>query len=190
MTGFFTGFFDTTHRTKGPRMKTLLFTVCVGAATIAQPAFAHVTLEQAQASPGSFYKMVLRVPHGCDGSATVRLKVTLPEGIIGVKPMVKPGWSIAMTRAAYGNPHDYMHGAKFTEGVKTVTWSGGTLPDAFYDEFVLSTYVSGDLKPGETIYFPVVQTCEKGEHRWIGIPKPGAEPSSEPAPALKIAHEH
>ena len=43
---------------------------------------------------GAPYKAVLRVPHGCEGAATIALRVRIPEGMIAVKPMPKPGWKI------------------------------------------------------------------------------------------------
>jgi len=147
--------------------------------------FAHVTLEQQQASVGAPYKIVLRVPHGCSESATVRLTVQIPEGVIAIKPMVKPGWQIATTRGSYSKAYSFFHGAKFTEGVKEVTWSEGKLPDAFYDEFVLSAFIAGELSPGQTLYFPVVQQCEQGEHRWVEIPA-AMKPANEPAPGLML----
>ena len=54
-----------------------------------------------------------------------------------------------------------------------MVWSGGKLPDDNYDEFVLSTFLSGSLKPNTTLYFPVVQECEQGVNRWIDIPAKG-----------------
>jgi uncharacterized protein YcnI len=42
---------------------------------VAFPARAHVTLEKRQAPVGSYYKAVFAVPHGCAGSATVKLRV-------------------------------------------------------------------------------------------------------------------
>ena len=70
-----------------------------------------------------------------------------------------------------------------------ISWSGGKLPDAYYDEFVFAAFLAGDLEAGKTLYFPVVQECEKGVHRWIEIPAAGrAGPTiyPEPAPALKL----
>ena len=57
-------------------------------------ASAHVTLERQEAPVGSSYKAVLRVPHGCGGSPTTAIRVRVPAGIIGVKPMPKPGWQL------------------------------------------------------------------------------------------------
>ncbi len=155
-------------------------------AFIGLPAFAHITLEQSEAPVGAPYTAVFKVPHGCDGSATIKLTVTIPEGVIAVKPMVKAGWDIASQRGPYAKSYSYFHGAKFDQGVKEIMWSGGTLPDAFYDEFVLSVFLAGDLSAGRTLYFPAVQTCEKGEHRWIETPAPGQHSEGDPAPGLKL----
>jgi uncharacterized protein YcnI len=155
-------------------------------AFIALPAFAHVTLEHGETPVGAPYKAVFKVPHGCDGSTTVKLTVTIPEGVIAVKPMLKAGWEIATQRGPYAKSYSYFHGAKFDQGVKEVTWGDGKLPDAFYDEFVLSVFIAGDLKAGEILYFPVIQTCEKGEHRWVETPTPGKHSDGDPAPGLRL----
>lgn len=152
----------------------------------AMPAVAHVTLERREAAIGGPYKAVFTVPHGCDGSATVQLKVQIPEGVIAVKPMAKPGWQIEVVRGSYAKAYSSLHGAKFTEGVKEVVWTG-KLPDAFFDEFVLATFISSDLPAGGTLYFPVIQTCEQGEHRWVEVPtKDQSEHLAEPAPGVKL----
>lgn len=140
----------------------------VGAALAASTASAHVTLENRQATVGSSYKAVFAVPHGCAGSATVKIRVQIPEGVIAAKPMPKAGWNLETIKGKYAAEYDY-HGAKSSEGVKEVTWSGGKLPDDNYDEFVISTFLSGSLKPNTTLYFPVVQECEQGVSRWIEI---------------------
>ncbi|KQZ02475.1 hypothetical protein ASD45_08975 [Pseudolabrys sp. Root1462] len=151
-------------------------------------ASAHVTLDKKEVAIGSFYKAVLTVPHGCDGSPTVKIAVQIPEGVISVKPMVKPGWTIEIKRGAYAKPYSFLHGAKFTEGPKEIVWSGGALPDGYFDEFILQTFVAGELTPGTTLYFPVTQTCQKGEHRWVQVPSAGKpdEHLGEPAPAIKL----
>jgi periplasmic copper chaperone A len=159
----------------------------LGALAAASCAFAHITLEQREAPVGTSYKAVMRVPHGCDGSPTTAIRVRIPEGIVGVKPMPKPGWKLDTVSGKY--PRGYsVNGVKASEGVTEVRWSSGTLPDAFYDEFVFVGSIADELAPGSTIYFPVVQECEKGVHRWIEIPVAGHshDETSEPAPGLKL----
>jgi len=151
------------------------------------PALAHVSLETKQATIGASYKAVFKVPHGCAGSATTKIRVQIPEGVISVKPMPKAGWTLEMVKGKYAAEYDYF-GSKLSEGVKEVAWSGGKLADDNYDEFVVTTYLTGGLKPDSTLYFPVVQECEQGVSRWIDIPKEGSEgPGSKtPAPGVKL----
>ncbi|WP_407170190.1 YcnI family protein [Bradyrhizobium sp. ORS 111] len=160
------------------------------AALAMSPAVAHITLEGKQAAIGSYYKAVFAVPHGCAGSATVKIRVQIPDGVIAVKPMPKPGWNVESISGKYATEYDY-HGRKFSEGVKEVAWSGGKLADQNYDEFVMMTFLTDTLKPNTTLYFPVVQECEEGVSRWIDIPADGSgnghsQGSKTPAPGVRL----
>ncbi|MEK9281428.1 MULTISPECIES: YcnI family protein [unclassified Bradyrhizobium] len=157
------------------------------AALAASPAAAHVTLETKQAAIGGSYKAVFAVPHGCAGSATVKIRVQIPEGVIAVKPMPKAGWNVDVVEGKYASEYDF-HGNKLSSGVKEVMWSGGKLSDKYYDEFVMHTVLTDSLKPNTTLYFPVVQECETGVSRWIEIPAEGAghSESKSPAPSVKL----
>ena len=155
----------------------------------ASPAFAHVTLESQEAPISSSYKAVFRVPHGCKGAATVAVRVRIPEGVIGVKPMPKAGWKLETVKGKYEKGYKYYHGTPISEGVKEVVWSGGNLPDDFYDEFVIRVFLTDELKPNTTLYFPVVQECPGGAaERWIEIPADGkkADDYEAPAPGLRL----
>jgi uncharacterized protein YcnI len=158
-------------------------------AAISTVALAHITLETRQAPLGTTYKAVLRVPHGCEGSATTSIRVKIPEGVVSIKPMPKPGWTIELTKGKYAKTHDASEKAKVSEGVVEIAWSGGKLPDDYYDEFVFRAFLAADLEPGKPLYFPAVQQCEKGVTRWIEIPAPGksADDYPEPAPSLMIS---
>lgn len=156
------------------------------------PASAHVGLENKHAAVGSYYKAVFTVPHGCAGSPTTKVRVQIPEGVIGIKPMPKTGWTLETVKGKYATTYEF-HGAKVSEGVKEVVWSGGKLADDNYDEFVMATYLTDGLKANTTLYFPVVQECEQGVSRWIDIPAAGqggghshGHGSKSPAPGLKL----
>ena len=166
----------------------LALLAALAAVAVAAPANAHITLQGREAAVGSSYKAVFVVPHGCAGSATTKIRVQIPEGVIDAKPMPKAGWNLEAIKGKYASEYDF-HGAKLSEGVTEVVWSGGKLPDDFYDEFVINTFLTGALKPNSTLYFPVVQECEKGVSRWIEIPAEGAAQSHEdksPAPGVKL----
>jgi len=152
----------------------------------ASAASAHITLEVDRAPVNSLYKAVLRVPHGCEGSPTLKLRVQVPEGVIAVKPMPKAGWTLETVKGAYAKAYDYF-GSPMSEGVKEIVWSGN-LPDEFYDEFVFRAKLTTALKAGSMLYFPTIQECETGTERWIEIPETGKDPESYefPAPGLKL----
>ncbi|ANL38296.1 GLE1 domain-containing protein (plasmid) [Rhizobium phaseoli] len=168
-------------------LKKLMTTAAV-IALATTPALAHVTLQVKEAPVGGNYKAILQVPHGCDGKATTKIRVQIPDGVIGVKPQPKPGWQLEKVKGAYKKTYDY-YGTPTSEGVKEVIWSGGSLADDEYDEFALRAFLTTDLKPGETLYFPVVQECGDGAaERWIEIPAAGqSEDDLElPAPGMKL----
>ena len=156
-------------------------------AALAAPVAAHITLETSEAAAGGSYKAVLRVGHGCgDGQPTTGVRVQIPEGVIDAKPMPKPGWTLETTVGPYAEPVD-LHGEALTEGVREVIWSGGSLPDEHYDEFVIRVLLPAG-EPGQVIHFPMVQECGEAVSRWIEIPAEGqsADELEEPAPSVTL----
>jgi uncharacterized protein YcnI len=151
---------------------------------LAPVAQAHVTLETRQAPVGSYYKAVLRVPHGCSGSDTTALRVRIPDGVLEVKPMPKPGWTLTIKTGTYPHPQA-LHGSKVDHGVQEIAWTGGDLPDAYYDEFTFRAYLASSLKPGTTLYFPTIQECKTGVSRWIDTSGRDDE-AGDPAPHLQL----
>jgi uncharacterized protein YcnI len=159
----------------------------LAAAMIAVPATgsAHVTLQTREAPAGSYYRAVLQVGHGCEGTPTREIRVRVPDGMTSVKPMPKPGWTVETVHGPLAMPQAG-HGRTTAEGVVEIRWSGGLLLDEHYDEFVFRGRLPET--PGAVLHVPVVQICEAGEHRWIEIPGDGQDPDSlaEPAPSLRL----
>jgi uncharacterized protein YcnI len=151
----------------------------------ATPALAHVELEKNNAPAGGDFKLVFMVPHGCAGSATVALRVKIPDGVIKAKPMPKAGWTLTTVSEKLAQPVQY-YSTTLTEDVREIDWTAGNLPDDYYDEFTIVAKMPD--KPGTVIYFPVIQQCDKGESRWIEIPAQGqtGEDLKRPAPALTL----
>lgn len=148
--------------------------------TLTMPAFAHVSFETAEAKAGTGYKAVLRVPHGCDGEATNTVRVQIPEGFYDAKPMPKAGWTLETANGAYATPYNN-HGTEMTEGVREIVWSGGDLPDAWYDEFVFRGSFGPNVQPGK-VHFAVTQECANGEEAWTET----TDGAKMPAPAVTI----
>lgn len=143
---------------------------------------AHVTLEQPTALAGSYYKAVFRVGHGCQGSPTTGLTITLPTGVVAAKPMPKPGWSLHARIGKLAQPYDN-HGRTVTEDVVAVSWRGGPLADAHYDEFVIRVRLPQTPGP---LYFKVAQFCERGRLDWVEIPAEGRALKDYKTPAALL----
>ncbi len=156
-------------------------------AGLAGPAAAHPSFAVPEAAAGSTYKGVLGVGHGCDGAATTAIRVRIPDGVINAKPMPKPGWTLETTIAPYPEPVAYFD-QTLTEGVQEIIWSGGELPDEWYDEFVFRGHLPDGGQPGQVLYFPVVQECGDTATRWIEIPAEGqtSDDLEESAPGVTL----
>jgi uncharacterized protein YcnI len=155
-------------------------------AAVATTAHAHATLDPGEATVGSSYRAAVRVPHGCEGEATLKVRVRIPEGVIAVKPMPKAGWKLETVKGPYARPYEYF-GTEMTEGVIEVIWTGELL-DEHYDEFVFRGMITDTLEPGAMLYFPAVQECATKVERWIELPAEGQDPDvlEYPAPGIKL----
>jgi hypothetical protein len=148
---------------------------------------AHPSFQVREASIGGAFKAVMAIPHGCDGSPTVKVRVQIPEGFIGVKPMPKPGWSITTVRGSYAKAYPFYHGRILTEGVREIIWSGRLLDDHF-DEFTFLGFLAESLPTGQMLYFPAYQECEQGAYHWTEVPAAGesGHTLATPAPGIRL----
>jgi len=170
-------------------MKTSMFFAAI---LIAPMALAHINVEPASATAGAYQKLTFRVGHGCDGSATNSITVLLPDALAGAKPMPKAGWSIATVDGKLAAPV-MSHGVVLTSAVREVSWKGGPLPHAHYDEFSMQVKLPD---AAGKLYFKVIQGCDKGRTEWSELPNAAGAKVKFPAPALDVvpaadhAHQH
>ena len=110
----------------------------------------------------------------------------MPEGVVSARPQPKPGWTVEIVRRKLSAAIFAGHGAKTDSVVDEIVWRGGPLPADQFEEFGLSLKLPD--APGQALYFPTVQECEAGEHRWIAIPKPAEKwgDLKEPAPFVRL----
>lgn len=150
------------------------------------PVFAHVSINPREAPADSYARFAFRIGHGCEGSPTTEVAIQIPDGVVSVKPELVPGWEYETVVGEFSEPV-MLHGEEITEGVREVRWfDGPPIPDEAFQEFGLSVRLPD--AEGETLYFPVVQSCEEGEHAWVERPADdgSAEELEEPAPALTL----
>ncbi|THF52131.1 DUF1775 domain-containing protein [Allorhizobium terrae] len=165
----------------------LLSSAAFALAVASTSAYAHATFANKDAKAEGYIAATLQVPHGCDGRATTDVFVKLPEGFIAAKPQPKAGWKLEVVKGKYQKSYDN-HGTQLTEGPVEIRWTGGDLPDAFYDTFVIYGKVSG-VAPGTKLPFAVTQLCgTDAKVAWDEIPAAGVDAHSlkHPAPTLTI----
>lgn len=148
--------------------------------------FPHVVLAEPAALANTGYSAALRIGHGCDGAPTTAVKVTVPAGFQGAKPMVHAGWVASVKVEKLDKPYQ-AHGKEITQDVSEITWTATSkdqwLPDAHYDEFVLRGNLGAQAGP---MWFKVLQTCEKGSLNWNEIPAPGTNPHALKTPVALL----
>lgn len=163
--------------------RSLIASLLVMAAT---PVSAHVTANPNAGAAGSYFETAFRVSHGCAGTDTIALSVKMPPGIVTAKPQAKAGWTVNIKKSKLPAPVPAGHGRMADEQIDEIIWRGGTLPNDQYDTF--GVLMKLPEKPGETLWFPITQTCVKGSHGWTQIPLDGQSwhDLESPAPYVKI----
>ena len=154
---------------------------------LAGPASAHVTVTPEGTAAGSFTVVTVSVPHGCEGSPTTKVAIQIPEDILAVTPTRNTYYDVAKKIEKLPEPVADAHGNEVTERVASVVYTAKTpLPEGQRDAFELSLQIPE--KAGETLAFPAIQTCAKGETAWTEIPTgdQDAEELEHPAPAFEI----
>lgn len=150
------------------------------------PASAHVNLNADTTASGSTGLLRFSFTHGCDGSATTGIAIAIPDEVTSVNPAMHPGWTIETVTDDVATPAADGHGASAPIS-EVVFTAKEPVPDGFYDELVLRVALPEDAA-GETLYFPVIQTCEEGETAWIEIPAEGEDGGDleTPAPGVTL----
>jgi periplasmic copper chaperone A len=153
---------------------------------LAGSAGAHITANPGEAPSDGYATVSFEVPHGCEESPTTQVRIQIPPSVPSVTPAVHPLWDVSTKEGKKDKVE--LHGETITGGVSEVTYTAKRpLPADRLDSFPISLKLPAG-EEGESIYFPTIQRCEKGQTRWIQIPAEGesAEELEEPAPAVVL----
>jgi periplasmic copper chaperone A len=157
------------------------------ALSIVAPASAHVSASVTDSSAGAYTIATFSVPHGCDGSPTTKVEIQVPESVLSVTPTRNAFYDLDSTTQQLDQPLTDGHGNEVTERTASIVYTAKTpLPDGQRDTFELSFQVPD--AEGESLAFPTIQTCEKGETRWVEVAADGQdeEELESPAPSFVI----
>jgi len=109
------------------------------AITSAGPASAHVTISPEEGRAGSYTVLTVSVPHGCEGSATTKVAVQMPEQVLSVTPTRHASWQVRKVMTELDDPVTDSEGNRVTERVDRVVYTADDpLPDGYRDAFELS----------------------------------------------------
>jgi uncharacterized protein YcnI len=135
-------------------------------------ASAHISATASTTAAGSHAVVTLALPHGCEGSSTTSIAIDIPATIDSVTPTVNYGWDVATVPDG--------------ERTSQVVYTAKTpLSDGLRDTFDLQVVIPEDAE-GQTLAFPVTQTCEVGETLWNEETVDGEEEPEHPAPAFVV----
>jgi hypothetical protein len=88
----------------------------------AQQSAAHVTLNPNYgAAAGTYFAFDVKIPHGTHGKETTKIEITVPHGVLTVKPEAVYGWDIAITERDI-EPYT-SHGHLVEKGPATITYT-------------------------------------------------------------------
>ncbi|NYE95831.1 uncharacterized protein YcnI [Psychromicrobium silvestre] len=150
-------------------------------------ASAHVSVDASSTSANSYSLLTFSVPHGCDGSATTKIAISLPESIDDATPTVNPNWTVAKVTEKLAQPKTLENGSKVTERTSQIVYTAKTpLDPELRDTLVLSLQLPDGS--GTQLNFPVLQSCVKGQTNWATVVPAGQDDEAvqDPAPAITL----
>lgn len=142
------------------------------AAPLAASAHVHVTPDASDA--GSITRLAFSFSHGCEDSPTTAVKITIPQGIDGVKPVLDGAWKISRELNTDGIP-------------SSVTFTAVTPVDSGVAASVALDVIFSSSAAHTSVAFPVLQTCETGSTDWSEVAAEGQSEDDLKAPAPVVA---
>jgi uncharacterized protein YcnI len=144
-------------------------------------AHAHVAVTTGPAAANKTQDVTFSVGHGCEGGLdTYSLKIDIPAGVTGVRPLATDFGQATVETDASGN-------------VTSVTWQKAEedVLDADTSYYTFTMHLRTPDKPFTRMFFLAHQTCLAANGSpvtvdWIALP--GQE--GEPAPALVVVPAH
>lgn len=162
--------------------------VATVALAVAEPAWAHVTIEPNQAPKGSDAVLAFTVPNELENANTVKVEIAFPTDHPIADASVEPlaGWTATVQKTKASEPIKTDSG-EVTEMVQSVTWTGGAIKPGEFQEFRVSVGLPSDA---DSLEFKALQTYSNGQIvRWIEDSPPNGPAPENPAPVLTLTGE-
>ncbi len=158
------------------RTRTIAGVIAGAALVLAAPlaASAHVHVSPGESAAGSTTRLAFSFSHGCEDSPTTAVKITIPQGIDGVKPVLDGAWTISRDLNADGI-------------ASSVTFTAVKPVESGVAASVALDVIFGSSAAHTSVAFPVLQTCVTGSTDWAEVASAGQTESDLKAPAPVVA---
>lgn len=151
-------------------------------------ASAHVGVTPDKTAANSYALLTFGIPHGCEGSGTTKVTITLPAELNDAQPTVNPNWTAQKVIEQLPAPKKLADGTSITKRTSQIVYTAKTpLDPELRDALVLSVKLPDAA--GQTLYFPTLQNCQQGQTDWSQIPQEGqdAHALKSPAPSVPVS---
>jgi periplasmic copper chaperone A len=156
----------------------LFCAVVLGSVAVSSVAEAHVSIASGPAASNKSQKITFSVAHGCEGADTFKIRVEIPAGISGVRPLTSD----------FGKPTVEKSGTNVT----VVTWKkpDGDIQSEDVQFYELTLRARVDAPAFSVVRFKVIQTCRTASGDVDVAWTAGPGEAGEPAAALIVAPAH
>lgn len=156
----------------------------LGVGAAAASAHVHVTPDSTAAGASSL--LTFDFSHGCESAPTTEIAISLPEQIDDATPTAHPGWDVEKVEETLETPKKLENGTTITKRVSEIVYTAKEpLADGVRDAFHIQVQLPA--AEGETLAFPVLQTCTEGSTNWAQIAEAGQDSHDLESPAPSFA---
>ncbi|MCB5273182.1 hypothetical protein BJG92_00696 [Arthrobacter sp. SO5] len=149
-------------------------------------ASAHVGVTPDKTAANSYALLTFGIPHGCEGSGTTKVTITLPAELNDAQPTVNPNWTAQKVIDQLPEPKKLADGTSITKRTSQIVYTAkAPLDPELRDALVLSVKLPDAA--GKTLYFPTLQDCEQGQTDWSQVPQEGQDAHALKSPAPSVA---
>lgn len=145
--------------------------------------FAHVNITSETAYAGSHYETEFAIPHGCEGSDTLQVELSLPANFTGIRAIDSTFGPATLEKDSDGN-------------ILKIVWMKSENDLHASDSHAYNFAFRSTLPdtPFVTYYFPTIQTCKTQDgvelkNEWVGTgghDHSNTDSNTLPAPSMMV----
>ncbi|KAG2226759.1 hypothetical protein INT45_005724, partial [Circinella minor] len=136
-----------------------------------QTTYAHPHFTVEEALPGTTLNTSIAINHGCKGSPTTEVLITVPEEITSIEPIDVANFTLSIDYRNSSQQGD--SGNNGSQAISGFRWSGNLDPSTPQEFAMVIGIPNLDVSQGNvTLYFPTTQTCANATVEMAGQEAP------------------